>query len=64
MVNLTKYALAKQVDPRVFAVFEKKLASCDQEKVDKVLNRVDTIAKSGKSLQRAMADALEEFKLT
>lgn len=63
MANLTKYSLAKQVDPRVYAIFEKKLEGCDKDKVDKVVNRVDTLAKEGKSLQRAMADALYEFRL-
>lgn len=60
---MTKYQLAKQVDPRVYAVFESKLTGCDQEKLDKILARVDTIAQSGKTLQRAMADALYEYKL-
>lgn len=60
---MTKYQLAKQVDPRVYSVFENKVSSCDQEKLDKVLARVDTLFSEGKSLQRAMADALFEFKL-
>jgi len=60
---MTKYELAKKVDPRVYGVFESKLKGCDQEKLDKVLQRVDTLSKAGKQLERAMADALQEFKL-
>ena len=63
MANLTKYNLAKQCDPRVYAIFEKKVAGCDQEKLDKVLTKVDNLVREGKSLQRAMADALYEYKL-
>ena len=60
---MTKYQLAKQVDPRVWAVFESKIAGLEQEKLDKVLAKVDTLHSEGKSLQRAMADALYEYKL-
>lgn len=63
MANLTKYELAGKVDPRVYELFEDRLEGCDQEKVDKVLARVDTLHQQGKSLQRAMADAIHEFKL-
>ena len=63
-VSLTKYQLASKVDPRVYEIFERKVEGCDQEKLDKVLARVDTLNQQGKSLQRAMADALSEFKLT
>lgn len=63
MTNLTNYNLAKQCDPRVFAIFERKLEGCDKDKLDKVLQRVDTLTNSGKTLQRAMADALYEFRL-
>lgn len=63
MANLTKYSLASKVDPRVYEIFERRLESSDQEKVDKVLARVDTLHREGKSLQRAMADVLQEFKL-
>jgi len=57
------YSVANLCDPRVFAVFEAKLKDCQQEKLDKVLQRVDTLYKAGKQLERAMADALQELKL-
>lgn len=60
---MTKYQLAKQVDPRVYAIFEQRVAGLEQEKLDKVLAKVDTLNREGKSLQRAMADALYEYKL-
>lgn len=63
MSNLTKYAIAVSADPRVYAVFERKLEGCDQDKVDKVLALVHNLLNEGKSLHRAMADALESFRL-
>lgn len=60
---MTKYQLATQVDPRVWDVFGRKIEGHDQEKIDKVINLVDSLHKEGKSLTRAMADALAEFKL-
>lgn len=61
---MTKYELAGKVDPRVYEIFEDRLEGCDQEKQDKVLARVEVLNNQGKSLQRAMADALQEFKLS
>lgn len=63
MANLTKYELANRVDPRIYEIFERRVEGCDQEKLDKVLERVDTLHKAGKQLERAMADALTEFRL-
>ena len=63
MANLTKYSLAKLVDPRVYAIFESHLEGLEQEKLDKVLGTVDTLIQAGKKPERAMADSLEKYKL-
>ena len=51
------------VDPRVWEVFGRKIEGIEQDKLDRVINLVDSLHKEGKSLNRAMADALMEFKL-
>jgi hypothetical protein len=60
---MTKYELAGKADPRVWEIFESKIEGIEQEKLDKVLSKIDNLVSQGKSLHRAMADALQEYKL-
>ena len=63
-MNLTRYSLAGLINPRVYATFEKLTKGCDEEKIKTIISKVDSNIKEGKRPERALADALETFKLS
>lgn len=63
-MNLTRYTLAKLINPRVYATFEKLTKDCDEEKLGVIINKTDSNIKAGKKPERALADALETYKLS
>lgn len=60
---MTKYELANQVDDRVYSIFENRTKDCDEAKLLKIMDKITILHNSGKKLERAMADTLQEFKL-
>jgi len=51
------------VDPRIADVFAKLIKDCDAEKLQRIDEEIKALKAQGKTTARAMADALETFKL-
>lgn len=62
-MNTGLYHLYNRCDQRVAEVFDKLTKNCDKEKLVKVIEAVLLYERDGKTVERAMADALETYKL-
>ena len=61
---MSLYSILNRADIKVAQVFQKLTVGVDKEKLDKVVTIIEALEKTGKSLERAMADALETYKLS
>lgn len=61
---MNEYALAKLVSPAVFAVYEKFTKKVNGDKKNEIRELVAKLVFEGKKPERALADALETYKMS
>ena len=61
---MSLYTVLSRADNRVANVFQKLTVGVDKERMEKVTATIEALEKTGKSVERAMADALETYKLS